>query len=265
MHVSKLDTSWKWNYDKPFDKGEFELYYQPIYDVLDNSLASFEALLRWNHPRNQNVSPEIFIKMAEKIGLIEMLGEWVINQACAEAASWPDPIKVAVNLSPLQFNNDKLPRIVEDALTRTGLSADRLELEVTESSIMKNEQKTLVSLRQLESLGVGLAMDDFGTGYSSLSYLQNFPFDKIKIDRSFICKIIEEGNGLAILRAIINLAKELGMKTTAEGIETSEQLEFVQQEGCNFAQGYFFSQPVPVSEIYSQFSIDSDKGNVLVA
>jgi diguanylate cyclase (GGDEF)-like protein len=232
---------------------EFELYYQPLVNLQRNEVCGFEALLRWHHPARGMVSPADFIPVAEDIGLIVPIGEWALRHACGEAASWPDHIKIAVNLSPAQFKSQSLVQSVVSALAASGLPGCRLELEITESALLQNNDTTLATLRQLRALGVQISMDDFGTGYSSLGYLQNFPFDKIKIDRSFISNLSKGHGSVAILRAIVSLAKSLGMTTIAEGVETSEQLETVRAEGCTEMQGYLFSPPRPASEIAARF------------
>lgn len=230
-------------------QGEFELYYQPLVNLEHNQVSGFEALLRWHHPTRGMVSPADFIPIAEEIGLIIPLGEWVLRQACAEAAQWPDDIKVAVNLSPNQFKSKNLVQIVVSALASSGLSARRLELEITESVLLHDNDATLTRLHQLRDLGVRISMDDFGTGYSSLSYLRSFPFDKIKIDRSFVNDLAHGDDAVAIVRAVASLASKLGMATTAEGVETEEQLARIRQEGCTEMQGYLFSPPRPAGEV----------------
>lgn len=223
---------------------EFELFYQPIYDLKKNRICG--PLLRWQHPTRGLVSPIEFVAVSEEMGLIVPLGEWVIRQACFEANAWPRGIKVAVNVSAAQFNGGHLVRTVTEALTASGLSPDRFELEITESVLLANSEATLATLHKLRSLGVGISMDDFGTGYSSLSYLRSFPFDKIKIDQSFIRDLAATEGSDAIVRAITSLGHSLGMRTTAEGVETVEQLACVRKEGCcSEAQGYLFSKPVP--------------------
>jgi len=229
--------------------GEFSLAYQPQINLADNALTAMEALLRWNHAERGPVPPSEFIPLAEEMGLIVQLGEWVLREACNEAARWPDPIKVAVNLSPVQFRNRGLITTVTQALAAARLPPHRLELEITEAVLLQDDEAIISMLHQLRALGVRIAMDDFGTGYSSLSYLRSFPFDKIKIDRSFI-KDIERNRGSAvIIRAIANLGASLGIVTTAEGVETEEQLELVRRAGCTEMQGYLVSPPRPACEI----------------
>jgi diguanylate cyclase (GGDEF)-like protein/PAS domain S-box-containing protein len=223
--------------------GEFHLVYQPLLNLATNALTGMEALLRWNHPERRAVLPSEFIPVAEETGLIVPLGEWVLRRACAEAAHWPDAIRVAVNLSPVQFRNRGLVTMVTQALAAAGLPATRLEIEITEAALLQKDEMTVAMLHQLRALGVRISMDDFGTGYSSLSYLRSFPFDKIKIDRSFIADIERNGDSEAIIRAIAELGASLGIATTAEGIETQEQLELVRRAGCTEVQGYLLSKP----------------------
>jgi diguanylate cyclase (GGDEF)-like protein len=230
--------------------GQFELYYQPLIDIATNEISGFESLVRWNHPERGIVGPDQFIPVAEDIGLIVPLGEWVLKQACRDAARWSGNLKVAVNLSAAQFRNPMLALSVVTALAQSGLNATRLELEITETVLLQDDQAVLNALHEIRQLGVRICMDDFGTGYSSLSYLRSFPFDKIKIDRSFIRELGKEENDcLAIIRAVTKLGSSLGMITTAEGVETKEQLDILRAEGCTQAQGYLFSRPKPVSEV----------------
>ena len=228
---------------------EFELFYQPIVDLQSNRVSGFEALLRWNHPTQGLISPADFIPIAEDMGLIIPLGEWVLRQACKEAAGWPERVKVAVNLSPAQFKSKALALVVTTALADSGLAPDRLELEITESVLLQDNDTVRSILHQLRGLGVRISMDDFGTGYSSLSYLRSFPFDKIKIDQSFVRDMGQHDDSIAIVRAVAGLGRNLGMSTTAEGVETNEQLGRLRQEGCTEVQGYLFSRPLPASEV----------------
>ncbi len=232
---------------------EFELYYQPLVNLRDNQITAFEALLRWNHPVRGVVSPADFIPIAEETGLIIPLGEWVLRRACQETAKWPTDIKIAVNLSPVQLKSRNLTDVVLDALSTSGMSANRLQLEITETVLMQNTFNSLAALQKLRALGVQIALDDFGTGYSSLSYLRSFPFDKIKIDRSFIQDLSKGAEPLAIVHAIAGLAKSLNMISTAEGVETKQQLETLQALGCVEMQGYLFSRARPASEIVRMF------------
>ncbi|WFP61640.1 EAL domain-containing protein [Mesorhizobium sp. WSM4904] len=230
-------------------RGQFEIYYQPLLNLGRGEVSCFEALLRWHHPTRGIVSPAEFIALAEEIGLIVPIGEWVIKQACLDAARWPDGIKVAVNLSPTQFRSSRLLSTIVEALDVSGLPPSRLELEITETVLLANTQATLAMLQHIHMLGVHIAMDDFGTGYSSLSYLRSFPFDKIKIDQSFVKDANDVDSSVAIIRAVTSLGSSLGMQTTAEGIETAEQLERVRTEGCTEAQGFLLSRPLPAREI----------------
>ena len=240
---------------------EFELHYQPYVDLATNEISGFEALIRWRHPVRGLVSPGTFIPLAEEIGLIVPIGEWAIREACRTAAQWPEGMRVAVNLSAAQFKNTGLVAVIADALARSGLQPGRLELEITETILLQDSKDTLAMLYQLRSLGVRIAMDDFGTGYSSLSYLQRFPFDKIKIDRSFVKDIAESAGSLNIVRAVAALAQGLGIATTAEGVETREQLATIKAEGCSEMQGFLFSRPLPADEIERLFLTDRrDKG-----
>ncbi|QOZ78327.1 bifunctional diguanylate cyclase/phosphodiesterase [Bradyrhizobium sp. CCBAU 53351] len=230
-------------------RGEFEPYYQPIRDVISGRVVAFEALLRWNHPHRGLIAPIDFIPLAEETGLIVQLGEFVLRSACIDAASWPDDVDVAVNLSPVQFKNPNLIASVTEALTASGLDARRLELEITESVLLQNSEATLTTLHELRGMGVRISLDDFGTGYSSLSYLRSFPFDKIKIDRSFVSELATREDSMAIIRAVTGLGRSLGIVTTAEGVENDAQLELLRREGCNQAQGYLFSKPRPASDV----------------
>ncbi|MCP1548661.1 MULTISPECIES: EAL domain-containing protein [Methylorubrum] len=234
---------------KAVGNGEFELVFQPIVKLDRERIASCEALLRWRHPERGYVSPADFIPLAEETGTIGEIGEWVLHKACSEAATWPAGIGVAVNVSAAQFRNAAVVRAVMDALAASGLPAHRLELEITESVLLNDSVTTLATLHTLKRLGVRVAMDDFGTGFSSLSYLQSFPFDKIKIDQSFVRNLAATGNARLIVRSVVGLGRSLGMTTTAEGIETEAQLDQLRLEGCDEGQGYLFSRPVPSASI----------------
>jgi diguanylate cyclase (GGDEF)-like protein/PAS domain S-box-containing protein len=234
---------------KAFTNGEFQLYYQPLMNLQQDRICGFEALLRWQHPTRGMVPPGEFISLAEEIGLIGPLGEWVLRQACAEAARWPDDLRIAVNLSPAQFRNRSVVQAVLTALAYSRLKPQRLELEITESVLLADTEINLAILHKLREIGVRISMDDFGTGYSSLSYLRSFPFDKIKIDRSFVNDIADRPDCMAIIHAVVGLGTSLGISTTAEGVETQEQLDRLRAEGCTEAQGFLFSPPRPVSEI----------------
>jgi diguanylate cyclase (GGDEF)-like protein len=228
---------------------QFELYYQPLIDVASGEVSGFEALLRWRHPERGLVPPDAFIPVAEEIGLIVPLGDWVLKQACRDATAWSAKHTVAVNLSAVQFRNPALTLSVVSALAESGLPAARLELEITESVLLQDDRAVLDALHQFRDLGVRVCMDDFGTGYSSLSYLRSFPFDKIKIDRCFIRELGKENDAVVIIRAVLGLGASLGMITTAEGVETQEQLDILRAEGCMQVQGYLFSRPIPVAQI----------------
>ena len=229
--------------------GEFELFYQPIANLDGNRIASCEALLRWHHPKRGSISPAEFIPIAEETGLIVPLGEWVLRTACADAANWPDDVRVAVNVSSTQLTSKNLVDVVLGAIASANIKPDRLELEITESVLMQNTFANLATLKRLHELGVRFAMDDFGTGYSSLGYLLSFPFHRIKIDRSFILGLADKGEARAIVRATVDLARSLSMRVTAEGVETSEQLQQVRILGCTEIQGYLLYAPRPAAEI----------------
>jgi diguanylate cyclase (GGDEF)-like protein/PAS domain S-box-containing protein len=234
---------------KAFIQNEFELHYQPLVNVRSGQVSGFEALIRWMHPERGMISPVDFIPVAEEIGLIVPIGEWVLGEACRQAATWPGNIHIAVNLSPVQFRSRGIVQAVLAALGTSGLAPHRLEIEITESVLLGETEANIATLHQLRSLGVKIAMDDFGTGYSSLSYLRSFPFDKIKIDRSFVNEMVERPDCVAIVRAVAGLGASLGIATTAEGVETVEQLERIRAEGCTEVQGYLFSAPRPASEL----------------
>ena len=224
--------------------GTFELHYQPLVNAATADIKGFEALLRWTHPERGQVNPLDFIPVAEETGLIVPIGIWVLERACKDAMFWPDYTKVAVNLSPVQFRNGKLVETVRSVLAATGLPPSRLELEITESVLLIESEATLATLYDLKAMGVGVALDDFGTGYSSLSYLRSFPFDKIKIDKSFIQRMADSTDCAAIVRAVAGLGAALNMTTTAEGVETSGQLQHVREHGCNEVQGYLYGAAV---------------------
>jgi len=234
---------------KAIANNEFELFYQPLVDMRTERVTGFEALIRWHHPERGMIPPLDFIGVAEETGLIGPIGDWVLRRACAEAATWPSDVKIAVNLSPLQFKNKGLLRSVVSALAASGLSPNRLELEITESVLLQDGDTTLAILHELRELGVRISMDDFGTGYSSLSYLRKFPFDKIKIDQTFIFDMSDHSDSLAIVRAVIAMGNGLGIATTAEGVETAEQFKRLKSEGCTEVQGYLFSPPRPAAEV----------------
>ena len=229
--------------------GGFEVYYQPCLSLEDDTITGCEALVRWRHPERGMISPAEFIPIAEDTGLINPLGEWVLTTACMEAAKWPDHVKLAVNVSPVQFKSGTLALKVIASLAASGLAAGRLELEITEAVLIRDDDTALAILHQLRTIGVRIALDDFGTGYSSLSYLKRFPFDKIKIDRCFITDIAEPDDSAGIVRAVVNIAAERDMTTTAEGVETAEQQRILRELGCSEMQGYLFSAPKPAETI----------------
>ncbi len=233
---------------------QFELYYQPIYDLSSGEVSSIETLLRWHHPARGMISPAVFIPLAEEIGLITHIGEWVLRMACQHASRWPAAIKVAVNLSPLQFKLADLPEQVAAALREATLAPHRLELEITESVLLQDDQRISDILRRLHALGVGIALDDFGTGYSSLSYLRRFSFDKIKIDRSFVAGMGEEPESRTIVESVIGLARTLGVRTTGEGIESECQLAYLRAAGCSEGQGYLLARPLPLGDMLAGLS-----------
>jgi EAL domain-containing protein (putative c-di-GMP-specific phosphodiesterase class I) len=229
--------------------GAFEVHYQPCVSLRDNKITGCEALLRWRHSERGMISPAEFIPVAEETGLINQLGEWVLTTACAEATTWPEHIKLAVNVSPVQFKSGTLALKIVAALAASGLPASRLELEITEAVLIRDDETALAILHQLRTIGVGIALDDFGTGYSSLSYLQRFPFDKIKIDRCFVTDIAEPEGSSCIVQAVVNIATERRMTTTAEGVETEQQRQLLRALGCSEMQGYLFSAPKPAADV----------------
>jgi EAL domain-containing protein (putative c-di-GMP-specific phosphodiesterase class I) len=225
------------------------MHYQPFVNLLSGQISTLEALIRWNHPERGLVFPADFIPLAEETALIVPIGEWALQQACKDAAGWPSAVSVAVNLSPVQFKELDLAQTVTDALASSGLSSDRLELEITETALLRNQKSTIEAMRQLRALGVRIVMDDFGTGHSSLTALRNFPFDKIKIDRSFVHDLLSKHESRAIIHAVVQLAGSLGLETTAEGIETQGELDYLKRVGCTEAQGYLFSKAVPPRDV----------------
>jgi diguanylate cyclase (GGDEF)-like protein len=227
---------------------QFELYYQPILTLADGKVAGFEALIRWHHPERGLVPPQEFIPVAEETGLIIPIGEWVLRQACRDAADWPEGAKVSVNVSPAQFKRGDLVQQVKDALAGASLPASRLELEMTETALLDDEEWVRAVLHQLREAGVGLAMDDFGTGYSSLAYLRRFLFSRIKIDRGFVADLAHASDARAIVAATVRLANDLGIATTAEGVETLEQRRILETFGCSAIQGYLIGKPIPSAQ-----------------
>jgi diguanylate cyclase (GGDEF)-like protein len=230
-------------------QGGFNLFYQPLVNLQTKRVTAFEALMRWNHAERGTVPPSEFIPIAEEMGLIVQMGEWALRQACSEAAHWPADVRISVNLSPLQFSKGNLVSTVMSALAFSGLSPSRLELEITESVLLEKTKRNIAILNQLREMGVRISMDDFGTGYSSIGYLRSFPFDKIKIDQSFVRDLLVDEGSLAIVRAIAGLGVSFGITTTAEGVETEEQMRCLNLEGCVEAQGYLYSKPIPASEV----------------
>jgi EAL domain-containing protein (putative c-di-GMP-specific phosphodiesterase class I) len=238
--------------------GAFELCYQPLVKTDDSSIVGFECLLRWPHSKRGMIAPADFIPLAEETGLIVPLGEWVLRAACDEAALWPPHVKVAVNLSPVQFKAGNLVEIVRSALANAGLLPERLELEITEAVLIKDDELALTILHELRSIGVRIAMDDFGTGYSSLSYLHRFPFDKIKIDRSFIRNLGASESSLTIIQAVVGIARARDIVTTAEGVETEQQFAILRDLGVSEIQGFLFSPPLQSKDVW-QFSMLNDE------
>jgi diguanylate cyclase (GGDEF)-like protein len=228
---------------------QFEVHYQPFYDIQSGHRRGVEALVRWRHPTRGLIAPDKFIPLAEETGLIVPLGEWVLRQACDDAMSWPAEVKVAVNLSPVQFKQAELFEVIQSALKNSGLPPERLEIEITESVLLEPGAENHAFIDKLKSVGISLALDDFGTGYSSLSYLTTFPFDKIKIDKSFIANLTKRHNSTAIISSIVTLARGLDIVVTAEGVETREQYDRLKSLGVNFAQGYLLGRPVPIGEL----------------
>ncbi len=227
----------------------FTVFYQPMISLASNAIVGVEALVRWRHPERGLIAPADFIPIAEETGLIVQLGDWVLREACRQAAPWPPSVRLSVNLSPIQFKRGNLVNTLVEALHESGLAAHRLDLEITESVLLQKDDETLAVLRDIRGLGVGISLDDFGTGCSSLSYIHSFRFDKIKIDRSFVVNLVQSAESSAIVRAVIRIGEALGVTTVAEGVETAEQIRQLRTDGCSEAQGYFFSEPRPGEEI----------------
>jgi EAL domain-containing protein (putative c-di-GMP-specific phosphodiesterase class I) len=244
--------------------GGFELHYQPLVDLRSGDVTACEALLRFRHPQRGMISPAEFIPVAEDTGLITELGDWVLRTACQEAAGWPDHIHLAVNVSPVQLKCQTLALRIAGALASSGLNPSRLELEITEAVLIRDDEAALAILHQLRAIGVRIALDDFGTGFSSLSYLKRFPFDKIKIDRCFVSDISEEDGSSSIVQAVVNIAAALHMTTVAEGVETSAQRELLRELGCTEMQGYLFSAPKPGAEVKRLFGATA-RGTAVMA
>jgi diguanylate cyclase (GGDEF)-like protein len=244
---------------------EFVMHYQPLVNMQSGQISAFEALVRWNHPERGMIPPADFIPFAEETGLIVPIGEWALRQACKEAAKWPASLSVAVNLSPFQFKEHNICQIVTDALESSGLSPDCLELEITETALLRNQESTLENMRRLRVLGVRVAIDDFGTGYSSLSTLINFPVDKIKIDRSFVHVLLSKRDSRVIIQAVVQLASSLGLQTTAEGVESQGEVDYLKRVGCTEAQGYLFSKAVHPEDINTLLNLQAVQAKALVA
>ena len=250
-------ASWSASYVKRSSRASSNCTISLELNLAHNQVCGFEALLRWRHPATGMVAPDEFIPLAEKSGFIVPLGEWVMRQACATAASWPDDLRIAVNVSPKQLGNPALVQVIASALGASGLSPRRLEVEITESALLTDNEEILATLASLRKLGVRIAVDDFGIGFSSLNHLRRFRFDKVKIDRSLVESFAEGGNALDVVRAVALLAKGLGIETTAEGVETQAQLEGVKAEGCTEMQGFHFSRPLPASQIEQLYVADT--------
>ncbi|NJS15736.1 MAG: EAL domain-containing protein [Sphingopyxis sp.] len=243
--------------------GEFEVHYQPLMDVESSAVSGFEALVRWNHPERGLIMPNGFIPIAEETGLIVPLGEWVIRQALADAANWPNHITVSINLSPVQVRSSALLGILIQAIASNGIEPGRVCLEITESVLMQDNEANIQALHRLRDFGMQISLDDFGTGYSSLNYLRTFPFSKIKIDRCFVSEIEENRDCQAIVRSVITLAGSLGMTTIAEGIERETQADLLKGEGCAELQGFLYSKAVPADQVAAYF--DGEKAAAAAA
>jgi diguanylate cyclase (GGDEF)-like protein len=241
------------------EAGQFELYFQPLFNLRSQQLSGFEALLRWNHPEDGMVSPAKFIPVAEETGLIIPIGEWVIREAINQAAKWPAGLRVAINVSSVQFQRGNVTATMMNALASAGLAPERVEIEITESVFFENNAANLDALRQLHALGLKIALDDFGTGYSALSYLLSYPFDKIKIDGSFVRALDNAGGAQAIIHAIAEIGERMGMITTAEGVETAEQLRNVYAAGYTEAQGYLIARPMPAAQVLRMLTPEDDR------
>ena len=238
-------------------EGQFDVYFQPIVTVIDRRVTAFEALMRWDHPVRGQIPPSEFIPVAEESGLIVPIGEWVLRAACKEAARWPQPVGIAVNVSAIQFKTPAFSQTVFEALEAAGIPGSRLIVELTESVMMKDTEATISTLQAMRAKGIRISMDDFGTGYSSLSYIRRFPFDKIKIDKAFIAELGVREDSTAIVRAAIGLARALGMQTVAEGIETEDQLTRARVEGCTEAQGYLTGRPMPARQALALLGVEA--------
>ena len=249
LEVARTQRTAESELREAIEREDFELYYQPVVDAKTRTLCGVEALVRWKHPTKGLISPDKFVPLAETTGLIGPLGEWILRRACADAAAWPAHIKLAVNISAVQFKKGNLFEVILCTLMETGLTPERLELEITETSLLENQEAHLTTIRQLKNLGISMALDDFGTGYSSVNYLANFPFDKIKIDKSFTQGVLSRRDCKAVVASTLALAQGLGTVTTAEGVETEEQLEYMRAAGVDLVQGYLFGRPAPISQL----------------
>ena len=249
LEVADTQRTAEYELRSAIEQEQFELYYQPVVDVKTLTLCGAEALVRWRHPTKGMISPDKFVPLAETTGLIGPLGEWILRRACADAASWPEHIKLAVNISAIQFQKGNLFEVILRTLLETGIAPERLELEITETSLLENQEAHLTTIRQVKNLGISVALDDFGTGYSSVNYLTNFPFDKIKIDKSFTQGVLSRRDCKAVVASTLALAQGLGTVTTAEGVETEEQLEYMRAAGVDLVQGYLFGRPVPIAQL----------------
>ncbi len=249
LEVADTQRTAEYELRSAIEQEQFELYYQPVVDVKTLTLCGAEALVRWRHPTKGMISPDKFVPLAETTGLIGPLGEWILRRACADAATWPEHIKLAVNISAIQFQKGNLFEVILRTLLETGIAPERLELEITETSLLENQEAHLTTIRQVKNLGISVALDDFGTGYSSVNYLTNFPFDKIKIDKSFTQGVLSRRDCKAVVASTLALAQGLGTVTTAEGVETEEQLEYMRAAGVDLVQGYLFGRPVPIAQL----------------
>jgi EAL domain-containing protein (putative c-di-GMP-specific phosphodiesterase class I) len=255
LEVARTRKSAENELREAIEHNEFELHYQPVVDVNRHVLCGVEALVRWRHPTKGLVAPDQFIPLAESTGLIAPLGEWIIWRACTDAALLPEHVRIAVNVSAVQFRKGNLFDIIRRVLAETGLSPHRIELEITETFHLENQEAHLATMRKLKEIGISMVLDDFGTGYSSINYLTSFPFDKIKIDKSFTQGALDRNVCAAIVASTLALAKGLGIVTTAEGVETEQQFEHMRDSGVDLVQGYLFGRPVPISDFGAQSAI----------
>ncbi len=250
--IVKERRSLEINLKSALNNGELSLAYQPLISAKDTKTVSFETLARWNHPHRRPIPPSDFIPIAESLGIIAEIGDWVLHRACIEAVKWPEHLSVAVNLSPQQFKSNHITNTVIDALSKSGLAPSRLELEITEGLFMENTEEVLYSLRELKGMGVSISLDDFGTGFSSLSYLHTLPFDKVKIDKSFVENGIASERSLVLLQGVVDLIKRLGLRVVLEGIETQQQLDVMERSiEVHEYQGYLFFKPMSAEDFYN--------------